>query len=88
MSEICCRPACADAVGSLLVLLHLLKCQAERFAKFFLTHAQHNAAHSHTAADILVDRIGGLGLSSQLRAIGSQSTIIVLKCDGVPAYAA
>ena len=57
--EICCKPAGADAVGALLVFLHLLKGQAERVSELLLAHAQHHPAHAHPAADMLVDRIGG-----------------------------
>ena len=51
----------ADPVGALLVFLNLLEGQAQCFAEFFLAHAQHDAAHAHTAADIFVNRIGRFG---------------------------
>ena len=54
------QPARADAVGALLVFLHLLEGQTERVAELFLAHAQHHPAHAHAAAHMLVDRIGGL----------------------------
>ena len=51
----------ADAVGALLVFLNLLESQAERLTELFLTHAEHDAAHADTAADILVNRVGRFG---------------------------
>ena len=54
------QPARADAIGALLVFLHLLKCKPERIAELLLAHAEHHAAHAHAAADVLVDRVRGL----------------------------
>src|SRR5438046_7740239 len=50
----------ADAVGALLVLLHLLECQAERVAEVCLAHRKHHPSHAYAAADVPVDRIWGL----------------------------
>jgi len=52
------NPAGADAVGALLVLLNLLERQSEGLTKFLLTHAHHQTAHAHAAADVPVNRIG------------------------------
>ncbi len=49
----------ADAIGALLVLLHLLKRYAELLAQFFLAYAQEGAAKPDTGADMDVDG-GGL----------------------------
>src|SRR6202050_5337601 len=57
--------ACADAIGPLLVLLHLLESEAERFAEFFLAHAEHDATHAHATADIFVNRVGRFGRHRQ-----------------------
>jgi hypothetical protein len=54
------QPARSDAVGAFLVFLHLLKGEAQCVAELFLAHRQHHAAHAHAAADVLVDRVGGL----------------------------
>src|SRR5687768_13674264 len=54
------QAAGADAVGALLVFLHLLEGQAERVAELLLTHAQHHAAHAHATPDVLVGRVGSL----------------------------
>src|SRR5262249_5718305 len=47
----------ADAVSTLLVLLHLLKREAELIGEPFLTHVQHQATHAYAAADIFIGRI-------------------------------
>jgi hypothetical protein len=51
--------ASAHPIAALLVLLDLLKRQAEPIRQPFLTHAQHYAAHSHAVPDVLVDWTGG-----------------------------
>jgi hypothetical protein len=51
------EPAGADTIGAFLVFLNLLKSQSERIAKFFLAQAQHQPAHPHSAAHVLVDWI-------------------------------
>ena len=51
------QAAGADAIGALLVLLNLLKCQTERVPKFFLAHSQHHPAHADPAPDMLVGRV-------------------------------
>jgi hypothetical protein len=53
------KSAGTNAIGALLILLNLLKGEAERVAQLLLTHAQHHPAHAHPAADVLVDRIWG-----------------------------
>jgi hypothetical protein len=58
MLEHLLQPARTDAVGALLVFLHLLKRQAEGIAELFLTHAQHHSPHAHARTDMLVDWIG------------------------------
>src|SRR5450759_5436114 len=50
--------ACTDPVGALLVFLNLLEGEAQCFAELLLAHAQHDAAHAHTTADIFVNRVG------------------------------
>src|SRR5450830_184063 len=60
MLEHLLQPARTDAVGALLVFLHLLKGQAEGVAELFLTHAQHHPPHAHARAHMLIDRIGYL----------------------------
>src|SRR5438046_3819994 len=50
----------ADAVGALLVLLHLLERQAERIAEVCLAHRKHHPPHANAGADVPVDRIWGL----------------------------
>ena len=54
------QAAGADAVGALLVFLHLLEGEAERVAELLLAHAQHHPTHAHPRAHVLVDRIGRL----------------------------
>src|SRR4029450_10084395 len=54
------QPASADAVRTLLVFLHLLEGQAERFAQFLLAHCKHFPAHAHSAADMSVNGIWSL----------------------------
>jgi hypothetical protein len=48
-----------DAVGALLVFLHLLEGDAERIAQFRLAHCKHLAAHAHAAANVLVGGVRG-----------------------------
>ena len=48
------KAACADTIRATLVLLHLLKRQPERISEVGLRHAKHEAAHPHTATDVLV----------------------------------
>jgi hypothetical protein len=50
----------ADAIGALLVFLHLLEREAKRVAELPLAHAKHHPPHAHPAANVLVDEIGGL----------------------------
>jgi hypothetical protein len=38
--------------------LDLLKRQTQGFSQFFLAHAEHDAPHADTAADVPVDRVG------------------------------
>ena len=52
------QAAGADAVGALLVFLHLLERQAEGVAKLLLAHAQHHPAHADACANMLIGRIG------------------------------
>src|SRR5450432_3038473 len=47
----------ADPVRTLFVFLHLLECQAKGIAEFRLAHVEHQSAHAHTSAHILVSRI-------------------------------
>jgi hypothetical protein len=54
------QPARSDAVGALLVFLHLLEREAERIAQSPLAHCKHPTAHAHPAADVLVDGVRGL----------------------------
>jgi hypothetical protein len=49
------QPARSNAVGALLVFLHLLEGEAERIAKLLLAHCKHQAAHAHPTADVLID---------------------------------
>jgi len=53
------QPTGADAVCPLLVFLNLLEGQTDGIAQALLTHAEHDAAHSDTGPDILVDGVGG-----------------------------
>jgi hypothetical protein len=53
------QPARPDAAGALLVFLHLLEGEAECATQLFLAHSKHLAAHTHPAADILVDGVRG-----------------------------
>ena len=50
------QSARTDAVGSLLILLHLLKRHAKCVPKGGLTHLHHHSAHANPRADVLVDR--------------------------------
>src|SRR5664280_693330 len=52
------QPAGADAVGALLVFLHLLEGEAEGVAELFLTHFEHHPAHAHARADMLIRQVG------------------------------
>lgn len=54
------EPARADAIGALLVFLHLLEGQPQRFAELLLAHFQQDALHAHAASDMPVYRIGRL----------------------------
>src|SRR5262245_22596468 len=54
------QPARPDAVGASLVFLHLLEGEAECGTQLFLAHRKHLAAHTHPAADVLVDGVRGL----------------------------
>src|SRR5262249_28794795 len=47
-----------NPVGAALVLLHLLKGQANRLPELLLTHPEQGAAEPQAAADMNVDRIG------------------------------
>ena len=47
-----------DSIDALLVFLDLLEREAERVGKLGLAKAQHEAAHAHAAADVLVGRVG------------------------------
>ena len=47
----------ADSIDAVLVFLHLLERHAERVGKLGLAHAQHEAAHAHAIADVLVGRV-------------------------------
>jgi len=49
-----------DAVGAILVFLHLLEGEAERVSQLFLAHCHHLAAHPHPAANVLVGGVRGL----------------------------
>jgi hypothetical protein len=40
--------------GAALLVLDLLNGEAKRSAKFLLGHAEHQSAHSHAAADMLI----------------------------------
>ena len=51
------QAARTDAIGALLVFLHLLERQPERLAKVLLAHLEHHPAHPHATADVLVGRI-------------------------------
>src|SRR6478736_5879638 len=54
------QSARANAVGALLVLLHLLEGEPEGVAKLLLAHPKHHATHSNPAANMTVDRVGNL----------------------------
>jgi hypothetical protein len=51
------QPAGTDPVGSLFVLLYLLKGQIKVFTKLFLTHADKHASHAQTASNMNIYRI-------------------------------
>ena len=53
------QPARTNSIGAFLILLDLLKCQAERVAKFLLTHRQHHSPHANAATHVAIDRIRG-----------------------------
>ena len=44
----------ADSICTLFVFLHLLECQAKGMPQFLLSHVEHQPAHAHTVAHILV----------------------------------
>ena len=48
------EPARSHPVATLLILLNLLERQAKGIRKRRLAHAEHNPAHAHPAADMLV----------------------------------
>jgi hypothetical protein len=52
------QAARADAVHPFLVLLDLLKGQAEPISQVGLAEFEHQASHAHTAADTLIDQDG------------------------------
>jgi hypothetical protein len=49
------QPARSDAVGALLVFLHLLEGETEPIGQLLLAHCKHHAAHAHPTANMLVD---------------------------------
>jgi hypothetical protein len=51
------QAAGTDAIGTLLVFLNLLECQAKGVGNIGLTHIEHEPAHAQAAADVLVYRI-------------------------------
>jgi hypothetical protein len=51
------QPARANAIGSLLIFLNLLERQSKPVRKVGLAHFEHQAAHAHAAANMLVDGI-------------------------------
>src|SRR5258705_3530259 len=72
------QAARADAVGALLVFLHLLEGDLERLSQLLLAHAEHLAAHPQAAAYVLVDRIWRLhGLSCDEVVTGSFYSIFL-----------
>jgi hypothetical protein len=54
------QAARANAVHAFLVLLDLLKGQAEAISQGGLTESEHQASHADAAADLLVDQDGRL----------------------------
>src|SRR2546425_12089188 len=54
------QAARADAVSALLVLLHLLERKAKRVPELLLAHAEDPPAHTHPAANVLVNWIRNL----------------------------
>ena len=44
----------ADSICTLFVFLHLLERQAKGMPEFLLAHAEHQPAHAHTSANVLV----------------------------------
>ena len=53
------QPAGADAIGALLVFLHLLESYVERVGQFALAEADHQTAHPDPRPDVTVDRVWG-----------------------------
>jgi hypothetical protein len=51
------QPTGAHPIDALLVFLHLLKGQAEPNGQLLLAHAEHDAPHAKSAADVLVDEV-------------------------------
>jgi hypothetical protein len=71
--EMCARKVCrarrasshraqsTNPVRALLVFLNLLERQSDGFTELLLAHPEHQAAHAHAAADVLVDRVRRFG---------------------------
>jgi hypothetical protein len=53
------QAACADAVLSVLVFLHLLPGESEAVAELLSAHSEHYPAHPDTAAHVFIDGAGG-----------------------------
>src|SRR4030088_3712432 len=80
------QAARTDAVGALLVFLHLLERDLERLAQLLLAHAEHLPAHPQPAAYVLVDRIWRLhGLSCD-RVVVTHSTVFSCRFAEVLAF--
>ncbi len=54
------QPAGTNSIGALLVFLDLLEGNPEILSQLLLAHADHHASHTHSASDVLVNRIGRL----------------------------
>src|SRR5882672_2690473 len=80
------QAARTDAVGALLVFLHLLERDLERLAQLLLAHAEHLPAHPQPAAYVLVDRIWRLHGVSCDGVVMTHSTVFSCRFAEVLAF--
>src|SRR5450631_3956964 len=61
------EPACADSIRALFIFLNLLKRHIERFTELTLAHSDHQPAHAHPGAHMLIDGIWNLNHSGNVQ---------------------
>ena len=72
------QATCAHSICALFIFLHLLKCNAERFAELCLGPPKHHAAHAHPTSHMFVSRVyAGLWHRTSFLARTSEPTLFV-----------